>query len=387
MEPAAAQPARPAGAAGIEQVRAAFPALEREVNGQPLAYLDTRRQRPAGAGLDPGGGPLRAPPPLQRPPRLAHALGGGDRRLRGRPGDRRRPHRRRRPPRGRSSSATRPRRSTWSPTPGATPTSAPGDRIVLTEMEHHSNIVPWQHARRAQPAPRSTGRRSTDDGLLDMERLRGAARARPEAGRRHPRLERARHREPARRDRPRSPTRPVPWCSPTAPRRRRSCRSTMAALGVDFYALTGHKVYGPTGHRRALGAAASCSSAMPPFLGGGSMIRKVTKARHHLRRRRPRASRPARRRSRRRSGWPRPCAGSTGSAWRRSAPTSARSTAYALGEPRRGPGPARLRPAAVAPTGSARSPSSSTASTPTTSPRSSTATGSPCAPATTAPSR
>ena len=47
-------------------------------------------------------------------------------------------------------------------------------------------------------------------------------------------------------------------------------------LGVDFYALTGHKAYGPTGIG-ALWARLDLLREMPPFLGGGSMIRKVTK--------------------------------------------------------------------------------------------------------------
>ena len=50
----------------------------------------------------------------------------------------------------------------------------------------------------------------------------------------------------------------------------------VAALGVDFYAITGHKLYAPTGIG-ALWARLDLLREMPPFLGGGSMIRKVTK--------------------------------------------------------------------------------------------------------------
>ena len=97
-----------------------------------------------------------------------HALGRGDRGLRGGAGDGRRPPRRRRPPRGRSSSATRPRRSTWSRGPGATPTSARATAIVLTEMEHHSNVVPWQLLAERVGAELDWVP-VDDDGLLDMD--------------------------------------------------------------------------------------------------------------------------------------------------------------------------------------------------------------------------
>ncbi|HWM63436.1 MAG TPA: aminotransferase class V-fold PLP-dependent enzyme, partial [Solirubrobacterales bacterium] len=49
----------------------------------------------------------------------------------------------------------------------------------------------------------------------------------------------------------------------------------VAALGVDFYAVTGHKLYAPTGIG-ALWGKLDLLRGMPPFLGGGSMIRKVT---------------------------------------------------------------------------------------------------------------
>jgi cysteine desulfurase/selenocysteine lyase len=50
----------------------------------------------------------------------------------------------------------------------------------------------------------------------------------------------------------------------------------VADLGVDFYAMTGHKAYGPTGIG-ALWARLELLAEMPPFMGGGSMIRKVTR--------------------------------------------------------------------------------------------------------------
>ena len=50
---------------------------------------------------------------------------------------------RRRPPRRWSSPAAPPRRSTCSPTGGASGNLKPGDRVLISVMEHHSNIVPW----------------------------------------------------------------------------------------------------------------------------------------------------------------------------------------------------------------------------------------------------
>jgi cysteine desulfurase/selenocysteine lyase len=49
----------------------------------------------------------------------------------------------------------------------------------------------------------------------------------------------------------------------------------VAELGCDFYAFSGHKVYGPTGIG-ALWARSELLDAMPPWLGGGSMIERVT---------------------------------------------------------------------------------------------------------------
>ena len=115
-------------------------------------------------------------------PRRAPARRGGDRRLRGAPattvaafiGA----------PRATRSSSPRtpPRRSTWSPTRSATPPTGaapspatafalgPGDEIVVTEMEHHANLVPWQEL------PARTGATLrwvpvTDDGRLDLTDL------------------------------------------------------------------------------------------------------------------------------------------------------------------------------------------------------------------------
>ena len=160
----------------------------------------------------------------------------------------------------------------------------------------------------------------------------------------------------------------------------------VAELGVDFYAITGHKLYAPTGIG-ALWARLDLLREMPPFLGGGSMIRKVTKEGTTY------ADPPARFEA----GTP-AIAQAIGMAsalrWLDGARdgggrsrTSARSPTTRWSGSPRCPGLRVFGPPARPRARSARSPSSSRASTPTTSPRSSTATASPSAPATTAPSR
>jgi cysteine desulfurase/selenocysteine lyase len=151
----------------------------------------------------------------------------------------------------------------------------PGDRIVLTEMEHHSNVVPWQ-----QLAERAGAEidwvRVSDDGLLDMDSLAALLE-------RGPKLVAVAHVSNVL-----GTENPLPEISRLAhdagalvladgAQGAPKLPLDVAELGVDFYALTGHKAYGPTGIG-ALWGRLDLLSEMPPFLGGGSMIRKVAKA-------------------------------------------------------------------------------------------------------------
>ena len=149
----------------------------------------------------------------------------------------------------------------------------PGDLVVLTQTEHHSNIVPWQllcSERGAELAYVPV----LDDGQLDLDAFeRLLARA--------PKLVAVAHISnvlgtiiPVEHDHRRAPTRPARSSSSTAPRRCPSCRSTSARLDADFYAWTGHKAYGPTGIG-VLHGRRELLEAMPPFMGGGHMIRTV----------------------------------------------------------------------------------------------------------------
>jgi cysteine desulfurase / selenocysteine lyase len=149
-----------------------------------------------------------------------------------------------------------------------------GDRIVLTEMEHHSNIVPWQQLAERVGAEIDWAP-IDDDGLLDLDTLRGLLDRGPKVlaiahvsnvlGTENPLAEISAMAHEA-------GAIVVADGAQGAPK----MPLDVAALGVDFYAITGHKLYGPTGIG-ALWGKLDLLREMPPFLGGGSMIRKVTR--------------------------------------------------------------------------------------------------------------
>jgi cysteine desulfurase/selenocysteine lyase len=149
----------------------------------------------------------------------------------------------------------------------------PGDEIVISEMEHHSNIVPWQLlCQRTGATLRWFG--ITDDGRLDLSTLDEIVNERT-------RLVSVVHYSNIL-----GTINPV---EPILARARQVGALVMldgsqsvphlpvdvAALDVDLVAFTGHKMVGPTGIG-ALWARAEVLDAMPPFLGGGSMIETVT---------------------------------------------------------------------------------------------------------------
>lgn len=149
----------------------------------------------------------------------------------------------------------------------------PGDDVVITEMEHHSNIVPWQLlTQRTGATLKWFG--VTDEGRLDLSNIDNLISERTKVV-------------------------AVTWVSnmlgtvnpldqviakahsvgalvvvdgsqavPQLP-------VDMAALGADFVAFTGHKMLGPTGIG-VLWGRYDLLAALPPFLGGGEMIETVT---------------------------------------------------------------------------------------------------------------
>ncbi len=257
----------------LEKVRAAFPALQREINGKPVAYLDSgassqrvlasiqavdRYERTHHSNVHRGSHTLSAEATAAYEgarATVADHIGAADRRevifVRN------------------ATEAINLVARAW----GAANLGA-GDRVVLTEMEHHSNIVPWQLLAEATGADIDWAP-VTDEGLLDMDVLARLLERGPKLvalthisnvlGTENPLAEVSRlaHNAGA------LVLADGAQAAPKLP-------LDVAELGVDFYALTGHKAYAPTGIG-ALWGRLELLRELPPFLGGGSMIRRVTK--------------------------------------------------------------------------------------------------------------
>jgi cysteine desulfurase / selenocysteine lyase len=268
MEPATAKSAFP-----IEKVRAAFPALEREVNGQPVAYLDSgasaqrvlasiqavdRYERRHHSNVHRGSHTLSAEATEAYEgarATVADHVGAADRRevvfVRN------------------ATEAINLVARAWGDV-----NVGSGDRLLLTEMEHHSNIVPWQQL--AERVGAEIDWAPIDaEGLLDMDAFTALLERRPKLvavthvsnvlGTENPLAEIARLAHAA-------GALVLADGAQAAPK----LPLDLAELGVDFYAITGHKLYGPTGIG-ALWTRLDLLREMQPFLGGGSMIRKVTR--------------------------------------------------------------------------------------------------------------
>lgn len=255
----------------IEKVRAAFPALEREIGGQPVAYLDSGAsaqrvlasikavdlyERHHHSNVHRGSHTLSAEATEAYEgarATVADHIGAADRRevvfVRN------------------ATEAINLVARAWGDA-----NVGPGDRILLTEMEHHSNIVPWQQLAERVGAEIDWAP-IDEEGRLDMEAFAGLLERGPKLvavahvsnvlGTENPIAEISRLSHDA-------GALVLVDGAQSAPK----MGLDMAALGADFYALTGHKLYAPTGIG-ALWTRLELLRAMPPFLGGGSMIRKV----------------------------------------------------------------------------------------------------------------
>lgn len=149
----------------------------------------------------------------------------------------------------------------------------PGDEILITEMEHHSNIVPWQLLAERTGA-RLQVAAVTDEGEVDLDSF-------------HARLnERTRLVAVAQVSNALGTVNPVRELTAAAHKygavmlvdgaqSAPHLSVDLQELNCDFYVCSGHKLYGPTGIGLLYGRA-NLLEGMPPYHGGGDMIQKVT---------------------------------------------------------------------------------------------------------------
>jgi len=148
----------------------------------------------------------------------------------------------------------------------------PGDLVALTEMEHHSNIVPWYLAARRAGA-RIEWIAIDDDGRIDLDSFREILSEKPKGvgithvsnvlGTLNPVAEMVAEARAA------GAMTLIDGAQAT-PR----VKVDVEAIGADFYAFTGHKLYGPTGIG-VLHGRPEMLEKIEPFEGGGSMISRV----------------------------------------------------------------------------------------------------------------
>jgi cysteine desulfurase/selenocysteine lyase len=270
MEPTATK--APALPRSIEEIRAEFPILGRQIHGKPLAYLDNgataqkplavietldRYWREQNANVHRGVHTLseEATALYEDARRTVAEHLGADRRelvfVRN------------------ATEALNLVAYSWGRT-----NLGEGDRILITEMEHHSNVVPWYQVAQEKGAHLDWSP-ITDEGRLDLDGFASLLERGPKLvcithvsnvlGTINPVAEIARLAHDA-------GALLVVDGAQSGPK----LELDMAELGADFYAITAHKLYGPTGVGALFGRG-ELLEEMPPFIGGGSMIRKVTK--------------------------------------------------------------------------------------------------------------
>lgn len=151
---------------------------------------------------------------------------------------------------------------------------AKGDHILITEMEHHSNIVPWQILAKEKGAKLDYVKLTSDKTQLDYNSLE-------ENLEKHPKIVAVTHvsnvlgtindvSKIAKLAHKNGAVVLIDGAQSTP-----HMRVNMHAIGCDFFAFSGHKMLGPTGIG-ALYAKRELLEEMPPFISGGDMIKTVS---------------------------------------------------------------------------------------------------------------
>jgi cysteine desulfurase/selenocysteine lyase len=148
-----------------------------------------------------------------------------------------------------------------------------GDEILLTEMEHHANIVPWHFLRERQGVVLRFAA-VTDDGRLDIDSFKsllcdrtkvvGLSHMSNVLGTVNPVADLVRLAHDA------GAVVLIDGCQAVVHQ-----SVDVKALDADFYVFSGHKLYGPTGVGALYGKAERLA-ALPPYQGGGEMIANVS---------------------------------------------------------------------------------------------------------------
>ncbi|HBI18169.1 MAG TPA: cysteine desulfurase, partial [Brevundimonas sp.] len=148
----------------------------------------------------------------------------------------------------------------------------PGDEIIVTEMEHHSNIVPWHFLRERYGAVLKWAP-IKDDGALDMAayvdllgprtRMVAVTHMSNVLGTINPVAEITRLAHAA------GAQVLIDGCQGAV-----HATPDVQAIGCDFYVITGHKLFAPTGIGALYGKAEALET-LPPYQGGGEMIETV----------------------------------------------------------------------------------------------------------------
>ena len=312
------------------RIVADFPILAKPTSrGKRLVYLDSAATLAEAASRHRRARRLLRALQRQHPPRRLRDRRTRDRRVRRSARQSRALRQRRRTPKRSSGRATRPRRSTSVAYSWGMQNLRPGDAIL-----HHASSSTTPTSCRGscsppRPAPNCASSRPTTTARCRSTIWTRCCAARSSSRSRTSATRSARSRRSTRSSR--APTPPARSCWSTARNRCRTCRSTCRRSTSTSCAVSGHKMCAPTGIGFLYGKRALLE-AMPPFLTGGDMIRKVAyettdvqrtavevRGRHEQHRRRDRV--------RRRRRLPRATSAWTGSASTRSRLTALRARA------------------------------------------------------------